>query len=112
MYVPVEKRDSATLTAVIRRYVASGSVIYTDEWRGYRKISDFYDHKTVNHSLGFVNAENSVHTNTIEGNWTHLKNFIPRRWRTSEKIWLPLAIAMAKRNGTVEEFIINLMDYQ
>ena len=72
-YVLVEKRDLATLTAVIRRYVAPGAVIYTDEWWGYRKMSDFFDHRTVNHFLGFVNTENSVHTNTIEGNWFFLK---------------------------------------
>ena len=29
--VLVEKKDAVTLTAVIRRYVAPGSVIYTDE---------------------------------------------------------------------------------
>ncbi len=56
--VEVQKRDSATLIPLIKKFIKRGSVIYSDEWRAYSCIPSIpgysYTHRTVNHSQNFV----------------------------------------------------------
>ena len=63
----------------------------------------------VNISLFFVDPQTGAHKNTIEGNWSALKSSIEKRSRTKKKIWLPLFVAMQKRNGSITEFILKLL---
>lgn len=77
--VPVLTRDAGTLRLLIERYVAPGSIIYTDCWRGYRPadmIQMGMLHDTVNHTYHFVDPLTGVHTNTIEGTWHAVKSRI------------------------------------
>ena len=74
IFIPVEKRDKATLHALIKKYVAPGSIVRTDGWRGYRDLPSDFEHQVVNHSRFFRDPETGVHTNTIEGNWAPFKN--------------------------------------
>ncbi|CAG8681395.1 8963_t:CDS:1, partial [Ambispora gerdemannii] len=63
----VQDRIAETLHDVISKHVVSGSIVYTDLWRGYRGITELnMSHKTVNHSKNFVDPNTGVHTNTIE----------------------------------------------
>ena len=74
----VEKRDANTLLPIIQRIVRPGSVIYSDEWRAYRNIQTLLglEHKTVNHSLHFVDPVTGVHTQAIEAYWSSKKSVI------------------------------------
>ncbi len=48
-------RTGDTLRELIRGCCAEGSVIQTDEWRGYSRIgNDGYISKAVNHSKKFI----------------------------------------------------------
>ena len=47
VYLPVPDRSAATLTNIIRKYVKPGSIIYTDCWRGYNNLKQYYTHYTV-----------------------------------------------------------------
>lgn len=81
--VKVLRRDQATLSDIIRRYVLPGSIIYTDMWRGYNNLHlHGYTHMTVNHSQNFVDPVTNVHTNAIEGNWSAIKRNTSIRKRT------------------------------
>jgi len=64
------------LTGLVRENVEVGSVIFTDEFNGYRNLeSSGYVHGTVKHNhKQYVNGP--VHTNTIEGFWSLLKRGI------------------------------------
>lgn len=86
--IPVPDRKAETLTQLITNYVAPGSVIYTDLWRGYSQISGInnYTHSTVNHSKNFKDPQTGVHTNTIEGTWAGMKIGIPIRNRSERSI--------------------------
>ena len=66
LFFPVDKRNSQTLTLIIRRHVRAGTTIYSDEWRAYSKLGKLrYEHATVNHSKCFV-SETGVHAQNIE----------------------------------------------
>jgi transposase-like protein len=64
------------LEGSITRHVRPGTRISTDDHRSYRHLNagDF-NHDVVKHSLGEY-ARGDVHTNTIEGYWSRLKNSI------------------------------------
>ena len=81
--VQIEKRDAQTLTDVISRHVANGSIVYTDLWRGYATLEDRTGlrHLSVNHSGEFVESATGVHTNTVEGTNFAIKRQISIRCR-------------------------------
>jgi transposase len=49
-----------------REFVVPGSVLYTDDYRGYDKLGGKYHHQRINHSAR-VYVDGDVHTQTIEG---------------------------------------------
>ena len=64
-----------TLTSFIKENVKEGSTISTDEWRGYNKVSEKFNHLVVSHGQGeYVKGE--AHTNTLEGFWSLFKRGI------------------------------------
>lgn len=67
--------DGKSLSRIIRENVdVENATVFTDEWNGYRHISRFVQHHTVDHHYQYVNGE--VHTNTMEGFWALLKRGI------------------------------------
>ena len=72
----VDTRDAATLLPIIRAHTAPGTIIHSDEWAAYSRISrdiPHVQHATVNHTLEFVNRTNGVHTQNIESYWNRVK---------------------------------------
>lgn len=65
----VDNRTGETLMEIIQRFVLPGSIVRTDCWAAYRRMTDLeglnLTHETVNHSVSFRDGD--VHTNTIEG---------------------------------------------
>ena len=64
----VPDRRARTLEGVIRRRVRLGTTVMTDIWGGYEHLAHLgYDHKRVNHSQNFLNAEDAnVHTQGVK----------------------------------------------
>ena len=81
----VDDRSSATILAVILKFVRPGSIVITDLWRSYSQLSGNLGltHLTVNHSQTYKDKESSACTNTIEGTWIGLKVRMPPRNRVS-----------------------------
>ena len=76
---PKNRRDHHTLLRLIKLYVAPGTIILTDKWKGYSALPRHgYVHLVVNHSRGFVYPLAGVHTNTCEGMWFHAKKHMLR----------------------------------
>ncbi|KAI4292756.1 hypothetical protein PAPHI01_2030 [Pancytospora philotis] len=93
------------------RYVHPASIIYSDGWRGYSRVREhFAAHFVVNHSRHFVDLLTGAHTNTIEGNWSAVKEKIPRRSRTVELAPIYLIRFMLVRNEG-EYSILTLIKY-
>lgn len=86
--------QQATIKPVITQTVASGSLIYTDEYDIYNRLPEWgYDHKSVNHSAGeYARDEDGdgfheVHVNTLEGFWSLLRSWLrPHRGISQEKL--------------------------
>lgn len=96
--------DKATLTDHVHQFTACDAIVYTDAWRGYNSLDRA--HEVVCHGDGEwardADADGiyEVHTNTIEGIWTTLRNFL-RPFRGVHKKYLAGYIAIC-------EFAINL----
>jgi transposase-like protein len=64
----------ATIAPFIKNTISPGTLIYTDEYSIYARLSQWgYDHKTVNHGQGeYARDEDGdgfgeIHVNTMEG---------------------------------------------
>lgn len=67
---------SSTLYPIVKEHVLPKSMVYTDEFPVYNKLSqNGYKHKRVHHASK-VYVSGNVHTNTIEGFWSLLKGGI------------------------------------
>ena len=77
----VERRNAATLLPIIQNHVLPGSIVRTDEWAAYNRISSIPGvaaHQTVNHSLHFVDPATHVHTQNVESYWNRVKTKLKR----------------------------------
>ena len=74
--VTVQDTKSATLLETVREHVLPKSTVFTDEYNSYDgmgRMREGYEHRRINHSAK-VYVMGDVHTNTIEGFWSLVKN--------------------------------------
>ena len=92
----------AELKTVVEKATQATATVNTDEWRGYAWLDQTeHRHKSVNHTPAnreWARDDNGdgvreVHTNTIEGFWTGLRNFL-RRFRGVSKHYLAQYVAV------------------
>ena len=77
----VPQRNAATLLPIIQEHVAPGTIVHSDEWKAYSKISQLphvSSHEVVNHSVNFVDPATGVHTQNIESYWNNAKHKLKR----------------------------------
>ena len=71
----VSKRSASTLLPIIRKICLPGTIVHSDQWAAYRRISEMgYSHETVNHKLHFVDPLTGTHTQHVESFWNKLKS--------------------------------------
>ncbi len=107
----VDDVKQTTIKPLIEETIAPGSLIHTDEYGIYTRLTEWgYKHKTVNHGRGeYARDEDGdgfceVHVNTIEGFWSLLRSWLrPHRGLSQEKLPLYLGffeyVHNAKRRG-------------
>jgi transposase len=72
----------------VTEFVLPSSVLFTDEYVGYdRPGTQFSEHHRINHAAR-IYVRGDVHTNTIEGFWSTLKNGIRGTHHAVSKKWL------------------------
>ena len=89
-----------TIAPLIKRTIVKGTVVYTDEYDIYSRLTEWgYHHHTVCHSAGeFARDEDGdgfceIHVNTIEGFWSLLRSWLrPHRGVSQEKLPLYLGL--------------------
>lgn len=78
----VEDRKATTLVPLIEKVVEQGSVICSDEWKGYLPLArSGFIHRTVNHKKYFVDPQTGAHTQSIERHWVDFKSWLKRARR-------------------------------
>ena len=98
----VAHTDRVTLESFVVGATVANATVNTDEWKGYGGLTKVgRTHATVCHSP--TNREwardddgdgvREVHTNTMEGTWTGLRNFL-RPFRGVSKWFLPQYVAL------------------
>jgi len=80
-------RYGYTLRSKIRSTVEPGSVVYTDDYRGYMGVDRVYSHKTINHTAR-IYTDGHVHTQTIEGFFSLFKNGVRGVYHSVSPKWL------------------------
>jgi transposase-like protein len=65
----VMDRTQPILHALMRKHLAAGTTLISDEWGGYRGTD--FEHQIINHANAYV--RDLVHTNGIENFWSLLK---------------------------------------
>jgi hypothetical protein len=56
--VPVPDRTADTLTTIIRDWIEPGTTVVSDCWGAYENLDSLgYTHRTVNHSIHFVDPD-------------------------------------------------------
>lgn len=71
----IKDTKAKTLKPIITSMVKKGSIIVTDEWKSYNKLSKDYQHKVVNHKENQY-VKDGFTTNGIEGFWSLFKRGI------------------------------------
>ncbi len=90
----VDNVKQTTLEPIMKTSIKKGTLLYTDEYNIYNKVTDWgYKHKTVNHGQGeYARDEDGdgfceVHCNTQEGIWSLLRSWLrPHRGVSQEKL--------------------------
>lgn len=113
-----DKLNSQEMLKLLKRYVKTDSAIMmTDEARFYKQFDKELQHLSVNHSKKEY-ARGVIHTNTIEGFWSIVKNGIKGQYHVLSKKYLPFYLAefaykynrRDDRNGAFEETIDNAVN--
>ena len=118
----LENVQQVTIGPIIKATISPGSVIYTDEYDIYSKLSAWgYTHRTVCHAAGeFARDEDGdgfceVHVNTLEGFWSLLRSWLrPHRGISQEKLPLYLGFfefvhSVRKRGKALLKSLIDLL---
>lgn len=97
-----QRTDGKTLMRHVETHTRRDATVNTDEWKGYSGIAlSGRTHKTVKHGLDKRewardddgDGIREVHTNTIEGIWTGVRNFL-RPFRGVNKCYLAQYVAV------------------
>jgi transposase-like protein len=70
----IPNTQRATLHGYVKRHVAQGAELFTDEWVSYRGLDAEYIHQVINHAERYVDGQ--IHTNGIENFWSLVKRAI------------------------------------
>jgi len=90
--------QQVTIKPLVQRCIAPGTVVYTDEYDIYHRMTEWgYEHRSVCHAAGeFARDEDGdgfceVHVNTMEGFWSLLRSWLrPHRGIPQETLPLYL----------------------
>lgn len=93
----VEHLNGDAIHGFLRESVSDKvSPLCTDAWKAHRNIGrEFHNHQMIDHKAGQY-VVGAIHTNTIEGFWSHIKRSIVGSYHKVSAKYLPLYVAEAQ----------------
>lgn len=89
----MESLTSKDLLELLKQTVnTKDSTLMTDDFRAYKKLDDAIERLVINHSSKEY-VRGAIHTNTIEGFWSIIKNGIRGQYHVISKKYLPFYLA-------------------
>lgn len=89
----MDRLTSQELMGLLRKAVkVNSSTLITDDFRSYQKMDEIIERFVIQHSQKEY-ARGAVHTNTIEGFWSIIKNGIRGQYHVISKKYLPFYLA-------------------
>jgi transposase-like protein len=99
------------LQTIIKGTVQKGSIVISDEWKGYNGLSAKFNHLRVNHSQDIF-VDGIAHTQSIDGFWSLFKRGILGIYHNvSEKHIDRYVTEFAQRYNTRETTEANRFNY-
>jgi transposase-like protein len=89
----MDRLTSKELVAMLKKTVnTKDSTLMTDDFSSYKKMDELIERFVINHSAKEY-VRGAVHTNTIEGFWSIIKNGIKGQYHVISKKYLPFYLA-------------------
>lgn len=89
----MNRLTSKELIALLKKTVnTKDSTLMTDDFRSYKKMDELIERFVINHSEKEY-SRGAIHTNTIEGFWSIIKNGIKGQYHVISKKYLPFYLA-------------------
>ncbi len=105
----IEKLTSRNLLSMLKENVdVKNAIVVTDEFRSYKAFDKEVEHLVINHQKQY--SKGVVHTNTIEGFWSIVKNSIKGQYVALSKKYLPLYLVQAQYIYNSRNFKGNLFE--
>ncbi len=106
----IEKLTARNLMAMLKEYVnIDKSIVVTDEFKSYKSFDDIVQHYTIHHGKKQW-VKGMMHTNTIEGFWSLVKNSIKGNYRAVSKKYLPFYLVQSQYSYNHRNFTGNLFE--
>ncbi|HBF88045.1 MAG TPA: IS1595 family transposase [Bacteroidales bacterium] len=106
----VDRLTSKNLVGMLKEFVNTDtSIVVTDEFKSYKAFDEIVQHYTVNHSKKEY-VKGMMHTNTIEGFWSIVKNSIKGNYKAISKKYLPFYLVQAQYNYNHRNYSANLFE--
>jgi transposase-like protein len=101
----MEKLTSRNLLTMLKENVKTDkAIVVIDEFSSYKSFDDVVQHYTIDHSKKEY-VKGAMHTNTIEGFWSIVKNCIRGNYIALSKKYLPFYLVQA-------QYIYNARNYE
>ncbi len=105
----LEKTDAIHVAGYVATMTTAGSKVYTDDAKAYNILDSYYDHESVNHSVGEY-VRDQAHTNGVESFWSMMKRgYIGIYHKISHKHLDKYVSELAHRHNIREQDTINQM---
>ena len=78
-YFRVKDRTSGTVIPLIKKYVSSGSLVWTNGFSTYKALEEHgYQPQTVDHLKNYVDPYTQAHIQAVERSWIEAKEMYRR----------------------------------
>ena len=74
----VSNKSKVTMISLFEKYIEQGTTIIWDSYKAYECLGDAgFEYLKINYSISFKDPETKENSNSVEGWWSRMKQFLP-----------------------------------